>query len=676
MIDKKIVKGFIKSGFNVLPLKTDKRPDIKSWAYLQKELYNVDLDHEFQALGLICGDISGGVETIDLDIKYDNSGSLYEDLKGKIDLFSPGLWEKFVIQKTVNDGFHLIYRCKEIGTNVKLAEREATKEEKEDGHKKLVLIETRGSGGYIVCTPSEGYKIVSDRKLRDIQTITPEERNILFSCCRMFDQMMPPVFQENPNVHWESKGIPPWTAFNDKGDWKSVLEKHGWTIVKETDQKTFVKRPGAKSPMSGNFDHSYNLLRVFSSSSIFDPDKSYNPFMIYTILECGGDVKQAARELKELGYGYAPESQFKRVDEEVDLTIEDDFVSGKEDDDILEDYAENKMPVGHSTGYPMLDDHFLLKEGTFNIIAGHANLGKSTVAWNMAAAAYVKNKWKSIIYSPENNAWSIKLMIIQFMTGKDIKKTTKEQRKKALEHINNNIKIIETEDMMSFYDVLQYAEKLMKKDEYKILLIDPYSALKYDYNIPGIDRKFSTYEYHYAAASMMKNWSKANNCNLMLTLHGVTEAQRKVYPDKDKELAGHIKPLMAADVEFGAMWINRASDFIVVHRLIHHEEHRNKSQIHVRKIKEEFSGGKPTPLNEPVILKMKNPGFFGFYDEDDNNPFVDWSKKHILGEQEETKELTDTEKLNQFEQQAVAELAYSRGATFRNVSLEDDEPPF
>jgi hypothetical protein len=64
---------------------------------------------------------------------------------------------------------------------------------------------------------------------------------------------------------------------------------------------------------------------------------------------------------------------------------------------------------------------------------------------------------------------------------------------------------------------------------------------------------------------------------------------------------------MASDVEGGGKFVNRADDFWVVHRYIQHPSDWMYTDIHVRKVKEVETGGKPTSLDEPIKLKsMKN----------------------------------------------------------------------
>jgi hypothetical protein len=62
-------------------------------------------------------------------------------------------------------------------------------------------------------------------------------------------------------------------------------------------------------------------------------------------------------------------------------------------------------------------------------------------------------------------------------------------------------------------------------------------------------------------------------------------------------------PPMAADVEGGGKFVNRADDFFVIARMTQHETEWMYSQIHVRKIKDMDTGGMPTVLDRPIKLR-------------------------------------------------------------------------
>ena len=59
-----------------------------------------------------------------------------------------------------------------------------------------------------------------------------------------------------------------------------------------------------------------------------------------------------------------------------------------------------------------------------------------------------------------------------------------------------------------------------------------------------------------------------------------------------------------ADVEGGGKWGNRADDVVSIHRYTQHPERWMYSDIHVVKVKETETGGRPTPLDSPISMRM------------------------------------------------------------------------
>jgi hypothetical protein len=70
-----------------------------------------------------------------------------------------------------------------------------------------------------------------------------------------------------------------------------------------------------------------------------------------------------------------------------------------------------------------------------------------------------------------------------------------------------------------------------------------------------------------------------------------------------------------ADTEGGGKFSNRADEFLTIHRYVQHPTEYNVTQVHVRKVKETETGGRPTMLDEPVLFKMEK-GYYGFFDVD------------------------------------------------------------
>lgn len=267
----------------------------------------------------------GETECIDLDLKYDLTGNLKRRLFQAIEFALPEVWEKLVIEETVSGGFHLLYKCKQIGGNKKLAQRPAIAPELEKGERVKVLIETRGEGGYRVGFPSPGYKQVKGSIL-ELEYITPEQRRELLAICKSFDQIAAP---ELAGLTSRQKRLPdaPWNVFNQEHDhtWiADTLKNAGWEIVREDDDKVYVLRPGSNAKTSGWIWKESNCLYLFSTSTEFEAEKPYSAFSVYCTLSFDGDVKACARLLAEQGTGTwnAEESEFYTVNQKGKVEID------------------------------------------------------------------------------------------------------------------------------------------------------------------------------------------------------------------------------------------------------------------------------------------------------------------------------------------------------------------
>lgn len=260
---------------------------------------------------VICGAISGGLEVVDVDAKYDLSGTLKEELLGAIP--ADILARLHIVQTGGNRepekrGLHLYYTCEQIEGNQPLARREATEAEQQakPGEKVKVLIETRGEGGYVVAPPTDGYTHVMGPN--QPQGITPRQRETLFAVCRSFNTL---VVEERPPVSIRAGAVDrfhksPFDDYNERGagHMLETLQAHGWKVVVERGPRIMLKRPGdTDAAWSGDWNRDLGLFGVFSTSTVFDVGKGYKPAAVFCKLECGDDWKACAAKLSALGYG-------------------------------------------------------------------------------------------------------------------------------------------------------------------------------------------------------------------------------------------------------------------------------------------------------------------------------------------------------------------------------------
>jgi putative DNA primase/helicase len=262
-------------------------------------------------LGLVCGEISGNLECLEFDDPTVYRSFLELAQTTKLDHLLDRI-ETGYLERSPSDGIHWLYRSSAIGGNVKLARRPKKAEEMVHPEDRVkTLIEIRGEGGYIIIAPSHGTihpsgkpYVLLQGSLKTVREITREERQALFDLARSFDQM-PRTRIDFPGLdNSRSSGSRPGDLFNSRETWPNVLNPHGWTLVYQRDGESYWRRPGKHKGISASTNfHESNLLYVFSTSTVFEPERGYSKFSAYASLTHDGDFKAAAQALSQKGYG-------------------------------------------------------------------------------------------------------------------------------------------------------------------------------------------------------------------------------------------------------------------------------------------------------------------------------------------------------------------------------------
>lgn len=295
--------NYLQQNINTIAVNENKQA-IFPWKRYQTEMITeADLqsqmaDYRAKGVAVICGSISGGLEVIDIDTKYETY-PLWEAIKSKIPL---SIYNKLHIVQTRSKGYHLYYRCEEIEGNQKLAQRPPTELEASNNPqiKSYCIIETRGEAGYVVAPPSVGYTIEQE----GINQIEIEERFTIFEIMRSFNEIIEEIPIEAHNRPSSKEyGLSPFEDFNKRCDFVELMERNGWKKVRNGGERIYFLRPGGTSEQSGNFHKGLNLFTVFSSNTPFEVLKGYKPAAVYTFLEHNGDFKASARALLSLGFG-------------------------------------------------------------------------------------------------------------------------------------------------------------------------------------------------------------------------------------------------------------------------------------------------------------------------------------------------------------------------------------
>jgi hypothetical protein len=298
------------AGLSVIAVRGNKQ-SLHSWKKFQNEIISDELlveafsNSEAKGIAIICGSVSDNLEVMDMDSKYDLTGTLFKRYCESLNSNSPKLFRKLPIATTRNNGYHFFYRCPEIGKYKALASRHCTYAEKRNNpaEKVKVLIELKAEGGYVIVHPTIGYRFIQNN-LKDTPLITPVERQSLFAIARSFNEYHEPepIIVRTPFRSYDPDS--PFDDYNTRGDIINLLQRHGWKIVRNTPVKTYFRRPGITDhDTSGDYNHRLGLFGVFSPNTDFKVGKGYMPYQVYAILECNRDFRLAAKRLLAEGYG-------------------------------------------------------------------------------------------------------------------------------------------------------------------------------------------------------------------------------------------------------------------------------------------------------------------------------------------------------------------------------------
>jgi hypothetical protein len=293
-MDKQKLINLSKKGFSIIPCDERKCP-IGSWKKYQTEARNESeiLNLNSPLYGIVTG--YNNLEVLDIDLKVFSSLKEQQDfwneflsfLKDNIDDFD----QKFVIVKTKNAGYHILYTCKEIEGNKKIAKLEGQTE---------AILETRGIGGMVIIYDNFISKLDSYSKIKEISV---EDRFILMSCAKTYNFIEQEIEPETKKIkEYEGSQITPWQDYNEKTSIFEIVESD-FKIVRQLNDKYIIKRHGANSPHSGYIYKNSGCMYLFSTGTIYPHEKLVTPFIAYAYKNHNGDFKQAGSELYKLGFG-------------------------------------------------------------------------------------------------------------------------------------------------------------------------------------------------------------------------------------------------------------------------------------------------------------------------------------------------------------------------------------
>ncbi len=291
-----------------------------------------------------------------------------------------------------------------------------------------------------------------------------------------------------------------------------------------------------------------------------------------------------------------PITDIKKIEKKQNyVKVKDRYMFLADDDEMdeyLQAYLDGTLEMGLSTGIDALDEWFMVKRNTFVVFGGLDNIGKSTIGWYLGILQILFNGLKLAIFAAENRDAQVKKKILEFMMGKPYREFNELEIKKANELFKAHFRIVSSaRDIYTAEQIIEIAEVLYETDfKYDIFMIDPYNSLMKT-------GEASEHLQNYIAMSRFRLFTQ-NYAALWMTAHAVTGAARTF----DGE--GYVMRPYKSQLEGGQVTPNRADDMCMMHRKTNHPERWMVMEMHVDKIKETDTGGKPTLKDAPIDFRM------------------------------------------------------------------------
>lgn len=612
MIKRAVIDKFISLSLNPVPVaKGTKVPIRKNH---QEPITIEELDNlRFEEIGISTGYSSLNLEALDFDLK--NVEDPKEFMESFNKMIPTELYNKLVIQSTPSGGLHYLYRCDVIESNQKLSRNQ-------EG---AATIETRGIGGYIKCSPSEGYKLVSTKTFSDISFISENERRFLFIVAKQKDELN----KKDVHKRFSQEDFTDFKRFHDYNSDAQIgidlLEDAGWTYHSTNGEWYNLTRPDSKSgELHGGYNTEALFFQCFSTAQdTFEEKRGYNNHHLFAELKHDGNYKKAYAVLYEQGYG---------KDDEEEEDDEPSFISDAEtENEYLEQARKGEIPIGASTGWSALDENLRFKKNSFVFWLGLDNVGKSVLLSSVMVASNIIHGYKWGISSPESPVTITRRNLIEAESGVRIDglKDDEEEYKKLLRKSRHSFYIIKNDKHLTIDDVLRRGKLLYQRYGIDFLLIDPYSFYAGSGNFSDDTEVLSKIRVFCQ-----------NYCSVVVVDHPYTGFTRVA-----KDENGYIRIPTKYDASGGNSKANRCDDFVCVHRIVNHPDSdiRKTMQISVQKVKDKSTGGKPHLDSQYTSLVYeKRNGFIGYWDENGNNPMYKalMSRNNV---KEEIKKLTPEE---------------------------------
>jgi len=239
------------------------------------------------------------------------------------------------------------------------------------------------------------------------------------------------------------------------------------------------------------------------------------------------------------------------------------------------DLYEGREDKPLTTGYKVLDTVYRLMTGTFTIVTGIPNHGKSNFLDQILINASKLHKWKFAIFSPEHSTprhltrLAEKYLELPFIEGAS-RKMSESELIQGMKYLNENFFFLESrEERPTIKWILEKARVTVIREGINGIVIDPYNEI--DTNDRGTKRED---EHIKEIISACKRFARTHNVSVWIVAHPA-----KMHRNND----GTYPVPSMYDISGSAHWHNMADIGLCVHR--NFED--NETVVYVKKVREQ-----------------------------------------------------------------------------------------
>jgi twinkle protein len=309
------------------------------------------------------------------------------------------------------------------------------------------------------------------------------------------------------------------------------------------------------------------------------------------------------------------ENLMDQLNNESDVNIKGIFKAKASMNSLKKTFINGKKR-GHSTRYNAIDPHFTWKKTFVNCWTGYPNHGKSEIFLQMALAKSLHDKWKWVVFLPENmnsdedsgelNADEIFDTLIHAYIGKSVdpaylNRMSIEEYEGAINFIDQHFTVVYPLELHTPEMVLRYLQYVINNEEIDGCVIDPWNKLIHKY-VGLLD------EYLAMQFSMIKHFAIKNSISFNIIEHprgGILKNADGSLPVPD-----------AFSLRGGAMWNNAMDCIIGVYRPKYHLDKSNQEvEFHSHKIRNQKLVGIPGVVQLTFDRKTNR-----YYEPNGNTP--------------------------------------------------------